>query len=128
MTTTSTVPVPAGLVAVIDVNEWTTTCAAAAEPNRTIALATNPWPVSVTVLPPADGPWSGAMPVTAVAVTGCQCGISFPRSPVRTAAAPPPAGITSIVWPAAVFRANRSRLPFGDQAGWISADEPLVSR
>ena len=66
--------------------------------------------------------------MTAVALTGCQSGISFPRSPVRTVAAPPPAGITSMVWPADVARANRIRLPSGDQAGWNSAAESVVSR
>src|SRR5690242_14173936 len=68
------------------------------------------------------------MDVTAVAVTGCQWGISFPRSPVSTVAAPPPAGITSIAWPAPLLRANRIRLPSGDHAGWISAVAAVVSR
>ena len=124
----STVPVPVGLVAVIDVSEWTTTWVAATEPKRTRAPATNPCPVIVTVVPPARGPWPGDTPVTAVAVTGCQWGISFPRSPVSTVAAPPPAGMTSIVWPAAVARANRSFVPSGDHAGWNSAAEPVVTR
>ena len=66
--------------------------------------------------------------MTAIGATGCQLGISLPRTPVSTVAAPPAAGITSIVCPAAVARANRIRRPSGDQAGWYSAAESLVRR
>jgi hypothetical protein len=122
------VPEPDGLVAVILVADTTTTLLACADPNLTVAPRMKPVPVMVTRVPPAAGPWAGETPVTEAGVAGCQFGISFPRVPVSTVAGPPAAGITSIVCPAGVARANRIRWPSGDHDGWYSAAESVVRR
>jgi hypothetical protein len=59
VTTTSAVPVPGGLVALISVGETTTTLVAAAVPNRTVAPDAKLRPVICTLVPPAAGPWLG---------------------------------------------------------------------
>ncbi len=59
VTVTSTVPEPAGLVAVIDVALLTVTPVAAVEPNDTVSPDAKPVPVMVTVVPPAAGPLVG---------------------------------------------------------------------
>ena len=64
VTVTSTVPVPAGLVAVIEVEELTVIAVPALPPNETVELAVKPVPEIVTAVPPASGPVSGLMPVT----------------------------------------------------------------
>ncbi len=56
VTVTSTVPEPAGAVAVSDVPEDTDTLVAAADPKLTVSPAANPLPVTVTVLPPPAAP------------------------------------------------------------------------
>lgn len=56
VTTTATVPVPIGVVAVIEVAEPTLTLVADAPPNVTVAPVTNPVPVIVTAVPPAGSP------------------------------------------------------------------------
>ena len=56
VTVTSTVPVPAGEVAVIEVAELTVTAVPALAPNETVELAVKPVPVIVTTVPPASGP------------------------------------------------------------------------
>lgn len=65
VTVTLTVPDPAGAVAVISVAETTDTPVAAAVPKLTVAPATNPVPVTVTMVPPAVTPPIGLSPVTA---------------------------------------------------------------
>ncbi len=65
VTVTSTVPEPAGAVAVIDVPEPTVTPVADAEPNLTVSPEANPLPVMVTGVPPACGPLDGLTAVTA---------------------------------------------------------------
>ena len=65
VTVTSTVPDPAGEVAVIDVAEFTVTPDAAAPPNATVSPAANPDPVIVTAVPPDAGPDPGETPLTA---------------------------------------------------------------
>jgi hypothetical protein len=64
VTVTSTVPVPAGEVAVIDVGLLTTTPVAALAPKWTAVAPVNPVPVMVTVVPPAAGPDVGLTAVT----------------------------------------------------------------
>ena len=69
MTTTTAVPVPAGVVAVIWVAESTGTPVAGAPPIVTVAPSTKFSPVMVTTVPPASGPLPGEMPVTTGAGT-----------------------------------------------------------
>ena len=64
VTVTSTVPEPAGLVAVIDVALFTVTPVAAVPPNATVAPDAKPVPEMVTVVPPAAGPLDGLTPDT----------------------------------------------------------------
>ena len=60
MTVTLTVPLPAGLVAVIWVSLSTETLLAATPPNETLVEpTTKPVPLIVTVVPPAAGPLVG---------------------------------------------------------------------
>lgn len=61
---TSTVPVPAGEVAVIDVAELTVKLTALAAPNVTAVAPVKPVPVIVTVVPPLVGPAVGEIDVT----------------------------------------------------------------
>ena len=69
VTVTSTVPEPAGLVAVIDVALLTVTAVAAVEPNATVSPDAKPVPVMVTVVPPAAGPLVGLTADTVGAAT-----------------------------------------------------------
>ena len=64
VTVTSTVPEPAGLVAVIDVALFTVTPVAAVPPNATVAPDAKPVPLMVTEVPPAAGPVAGLTPDT----------------------------------------------------------------
>jgi hypothetical protein len=59
VTVTVTAPLPAGVVAVIDVLLTTTTLVAAVAPNFTVAPAAKFVPVIVTAVPPAAGPLFG---------------------------------------------------------------------
>ena len=65
-TVTSTVvpPTPAGAVTVICVAEFTTRPVAAVLPNDTVVAPRRFVPVMTTVLPPADGPFTGESAVT----------------------------------------------------------------
>ncbi len=63
-TVTSTVPVPAGLSAVIRVAELTEKAGAEVAPNRTDVASVKPVPVMITVVPPPPEPKVGLMPVT----------------------------------------------------------------
>ena len=63
-TVTSTVPEPAGEVAVIDVAEIAITLVALAAPNLTAVAPVKLVPVMVTVVPPVAGPLVGLMLVT----------------------------------------------------------------
>src|SRR5262245_22886668 len=65
--TTSTTPVPAGVVAVALVALASETLVAGLPPNEMVAPARKPVPVSVTTVPPAGSPVSGS---TAVSVGG----------------------------------------------------------
>jgi len=64
VTVALTVPVPAGLVAVIDVAFTTRTFVAWRVPNETVAGRTKLVPVMVTTVPPLVGPDDGATSVT----------------------------------------------------------------
>ncbi len=64
VTVTSTVPVPAGLSAVIEVSLTTLTFVAAVVPKSTAVAPVNPVPVIVTRVPPAVEPLVGLRPVT----------------------------------------------------------------
>ncbi len=65
VTVTSTVPDPAGEVAVTDVAELTVTPVAALPPKATVSPAANFDPVIVTAVPPDAGPVAGETPPTA---------------------------------------------------------------
>ena len=65
VTVTSTVPVPAGDVAVIEVAELTVKLVALVAPNFTAVAPVNAVPVIVTEVPPAVGPAVGEIEVTA---------------------------------------------------------------
>jgi hypothetical protein len=56
VTVTSTVPVPAGETAVIEVSEMTLKLVALVEPNLTALAPVTLVPVMVTEVPPAAGP------------------------------------------------------------------------
>ena len=62
VTVTSTMPVPAGLSAVIVVSLTTVTSVAAVVPKSTAVAPVKPVPVIVTNVPPASGRWSGSGP------------------------------------------------------------------
>ena len=64
LTVTSTVPVPAGEVAVRLVAELTLTPVAAVGPKWTVAPEAKLVPLTVTTVPPLDGPELGLMEVT----------------------------------------------------------------
>ena len=64
VTVTSTVPVPAGAVAVIDVAVLAVNPVAEVVPNFTPVAELKLVPVMTTVVPPAAGPLVGLMPVT----------------------------------------------------------------
>ena len=69
VTLMSTVPVPAGEVAVIWVAELTVKLVAGVAPNATAVAPVKPVPVMVTDVPPADGPDAGEIDVTVGAAT-----------------------------------------------------------
>src|SRR5215831_2956698 len=64
VTVTLTVPVPAGLVAVILVADTNVTPVPAFAPNLTVAPLAKPVPVMVTTVPPPVGPDEGDTPET----------------------------------------------------------------
>ena len=64
VTVTSTVPAPAGEVAVIEVAELTTKLVALVTPNFTAVAPVRLVPVIVTDVPPVVGPEVGAIDVT----------------------------------------------------------------
>jgi hypothetical protein len=64
VTITSTVPVPAGEEAVIEVALAKTTSVAGVEPKSTMELLVKPVPLIVRLVPPAAGPLSGLTEVT----------------------------------------------------------------
>jgi len=69
VTVTSTVPEPAGLVALQLVVELQVTAVPATVPKLTVVpVVVNPVPVMVTTVPPARGPAVGLMAVTVGAV------------------------------------------------------------
>ncbi len=70
VTVTSTVPDPAGDIAVIDVAELTVTPDAALPPKDTVSPAAKFVPVTVTAVPPDAGPVAGETPLTAGAGGG----------------------------------------------------------
>lgn len=60
----STVPAPAGDVAVIDVDELTVKPVAEVAPKTTAVVPENPLPVIVTDVPPVAGPTVGDIELT----------------------------------------------------------------
>ena len=64
VTVTSTVPVPAGAVALMEVALVTVKLAAAVDPNLTAVAPVKSVPVRVTVVPPEAGPLAGDRVVT----------------------------------------------------------------
>jgi hypothetical protein len=69
VTVTSTVPLPAGAVAVSEVEEFTVTLVAVFVPKSTVAPLAKLLPVIVTLVPPDAGPSLGLIPVTVGAAT-----------------------------------------------------------
>ncbi len=69
VTVTSTVPLPAGAVAVMLVALTTVMPVAEAAPNLTAVAPVKPVPVMVTEVPPLAGPELGEMAVTVGAAT-----------------------------------------------------------
>jgi hypothetical protein len=69
VTLTSTVPVPAGEVAVIEVAELTVKPVAGVAPNVTAVVPAKLVPVMVTEVPPAPGPEVGEIEVAVGAAT-----------------------------------------------------------
>src|SRR5262249_33659976 len=69
-TVTSTVPVPAGETAVIEVSEFTVKLAALVEPNLTAVAPVKSLPVIVTDVPPDSDPELGSTRVTFRPETG----------------------------------------------------------
>jgi hypothetical protein len=67
VTVTSTVPVPAGAVAVIELSELNTNDVAAVDPNLTDVAPVKPLPRMLTTVPPVLGPEVGEIPETVVA-------------------------------------------------------------
>ena len=63
-TVTSTVPEPDGAVATREVDEVTVTPVAGLAPKLTVDPESNPVPVTVTAVPPAEEPVNGLIPVT----------------------------------------------------------------
>ena len=61
VTETSTVPLPAGEVAVITSSLWTEMLVASCVPNLTAVAPLKPAPLMVTTVPPAAGPDVGVM-------------------------------------------------------------------
>ena len=101
VTVTSTVPDPAGLVAVMEVAEFTVTEAAGVAPNETVESPVKPVPVMVTEVPPAAGPKSGLMAVTVGASkakrsAGLVAEVPLPLVTV-TSTEPVPAGETAVM-------------------------------
>lgn len=74
VTTTSAVPFPAGVTAVIDVSETTTAFVAAFPPIVTVAPARKPVPVIVTDVPPDGKPLFGEIAVTVGCAAACVTG------------------------------------------------------
>ena len=70
VTVTFTVPDPAGVVAVIDVAEFTVTPDAALPPKATVSPDSKFVPVTVTAVPPDTGPEAAETPLTAGASGG----------------------------------------------------------
>ena len=64
-TRTSSVPVPAGLVATSSLADTNSTSVAALEPNLTSLFFVKPLPLIVTDVPPPVGPSFGEIPLTA---------------------------------------------------------------
>ena len=104
VTVTSTVPVPAGLSAVIVVSLTTVTFVAAVVPKSTAVAPVKLVPVIVTRVPPAAGPLVGLRPVT----TGAAATVYVNSSAGETADVPPgvvtvtfttpvPAGLSAVI-------------------------------
>ena len=69
ITLTSTVPVPAGAVAIMEVGETTEYCSAEIDPKRTFCTSEKLSPVMVTDVPPSVGPIFGLI----VSMVGSGC-------------------------------------------------------
>jgi hypothetical protein len=86
VTVTSTVPLPGGEVAVIEVEEFTVSLVAATVPKSTVDPLVKLVPVIVTLVPPAAGPLLGRMPVTVgnTVVSGVDATNTIPaRDPIN---------------------------------------------
>jgi hypothetical protein len=64
ITVTSTVPMPGGETAVIELGEFTVMLAALAEPNLTAVAPLRPTPLMATAVPPVSTPSLGLSPLT----------------------------------------------------------------
>src|SRR6516165_4947709 len=98
------VPVPAGLLAVIEVSFTTITLAAGIVPKSTAVAPVKPVPLIVTNVPPLWGPLVGTRPVTTGAVTAVNVNRSAgevadvpPGAVTVTSTAPVPAGLFAVI-------------------------------
>jgi hypothetical protein len=100
VTVTSTAPVPAGLVTVSDVGLVKVT-EAAVVPNNTVEPKVNPEPVTVTTVPPTNGPSSGLTAVTdgtasKVNTSNFEVALDPPPVVTVTSTAPVPPGLVTV--------------------------------
>jgi hypothetical protein len=101
VTVISTIPVPAGEVAVILVAEVTVKPDAGFVPNITAVAPVNPVPVTVTLVPPPKGPRTGAMLVTVGAYVNLSAAeVTLVPDGVVTVIStiPVPAGEAAVIW------------------------------
>jgi hypothetical protein len=101
VTVTSTVPVPAGDVVVIEMSEFTVYVVAATDPNLTDVAPVKPLPEMVTEVPPAAGPELGVRPDTTVAYVNWSAAlvVEVPARVVTVMSTVPtdPAGDTAVI-------------------------------
>ena len=103
VTLTSTVPVPAGEVAVIDVAELTVKPVAGVAPNVTAVAPLKLVPVIVTDVPPVAGPEVGDIDVTVGTATyvnwsAAEVADVPPGVVTVTSTVPVPAGDVAVIW------------------------------
>jgi hypothetical protein len=100
-TVTSTAPVPAGDVAVIEVSEFTVNAVAATDPNLTEVAPVKPLPVTLTTVPPGAGPEFGETLETMVAYVNLSAALvaDVPAIVVTVMSTVPtdPAGDTAVI-------------------------------
>jgi hypothetical protein len=100
VTLTSTVPLPAGAVAVSEESELNVKAVAATDPNLTDVVPVNPLPKILTTVPPDWGPELGEIPETVVLYVNlsAELVVEVPAFVVTvTSTTPMPAGDTAVI-------------------------------